>query len=267
MKLHFRKEGEGQPFVIVHGLYGSSDNWLAISKKLSDRYTVYSVDLRNHGRSPHHPEHTYMAMKNDLAEFFDHHHIGEAVLMGHSMGGKTAMLYASDYPEHVRKLIVVDIAPKDYLFPEQESQYHLHRTILLAMMEVDFNYVKSRQDVEDILAEKIDSSRIRQFLLKSVGNDRHSHGLKWKVNVEALYNNLEEIVQGGNYRDFQDRIPITAYPVIFIRGLQSPYIQDSDLPLLKKIYPDASVVDIPDAGHWLHAEQPDLFLEAVMRCC
>ena len=267
MKLHFRKEGEGHPLVIVHGLYGSSDNWLAISKRLSDRYTVYSIDLRNHGRSPHHPEHTFKAMKSDLAEFFDYHHIEEAVLMGHSMGGKTAMLYASDYPERIKKLIVVDIAPKDYLYPEQESQYHLHRTILLAMMDVDFNYVKSRQDVEDILAEKIDSARIRQFLLKSVKNDAHSSRLKWRINVEALYNNLEEIVQGGNYKDFEDRIPITAYPVIFIRGLLSNYIREDDLRLLKMIYPESSVVDIPEAGHWLHAEQPDLFLEAVMRCC
>lgn len=267
MKLHFRKEGQGHPLVIVHGLYGSSDNWQAISKKLSARYTVYSLDLRNHGRSPHHPEHTYKAMKNDLAEFFDYHHIEEAVLMGHSMGGKTAMLYASDYPERIKKLIVVDIAPRDYLYPEQESQYHLHRTILLAMMEVDFNYVRSRQDVEDLLAEKIDNARIRQFLIKSVGNESNSSRLKWKVNIEALYNNLEEIVQGGNYKDFEDRIPITAYPVIFIRGLLSPYIRDNDLDLLKKIYPEASVVDIPDAGHWLHAEQPELFLEAVMRCC
>ena len=267
MKLHFRKEGQGSPLVIVHGLYGSSDNWVVISKKLAEKYTVYSVDLRNHGLSPHHPEHTYLAMKDDLAGFFEEHHIGPAVILGHSMGGKTAILFAADFPEKTEKLIVVDIAPKDYLELESESQYHLHRTILLAMMEVNFSRVKTRQDVEDVLAEKIDNPRIRQFLLKNVTPDKTSHRLKWKLNVEALYNHLEEIVQGGNYRKFLDRIPITAYPVVFIRGLESNYIMDEDIKLIKSIYPDANIVDIPQAGHWLHAEQPERFLEAVLQCC
>ena len=135
------------------------------------------------------------------------------------------------------------------------------------MMEVDFNRVKTRQEVEDVLAEKIDNSRIRQFLLKNLKSDRPAHRLKWKLNVEALYNYLEEIVEGGNYRRFEDRIPVTSYPVVFIRGLESPYIKEADLTLIKKIYPEAVVVDIPNAGHWLHAEQPGLFLEAVLRCC
>ncbi len=267
MNLHYRKEGNGWSLVIIHGLYGSSDNWMIISAKLSERYTVYSVDLRNHGRSPHDPVHTYEAMKEDVARFFDQHRIGPAVIMGHSMGGKVAMLLAADYPELVKKLIVVDIAPKDYLALEQDSQYHLHRSILLAMMEIDFSLVKTRRDVEESLAEKIDSERIRQFLLKNVASDRQAHRLKWRLNAEALYNNLEEIVEGGNYKRFEDRIPITGYPVVFIRGLDSPYIQDNDIPMLKRIYPDANIVDIPNAGHWLHAEQPELFLEAVLRCC
>ena len=267
MQLHFKKEGEGKPLVIIHGLYGSLDNWLFISGKLAERYTVYSVDLRNHGRSPHDPVHTYETMKEDLALFFDQHELEPAVIIGHSMGGKTAMLFAADYPEKVKKLIVVDIAPKDYLALDNESQYHLHRSILLAMMEVDFKRVKSRQEVEDVLAEKIDNSRIRQFLLKNLKSDRHTHQLKWKLNVEALYNYLEEIVEGGNYHRFEDRIPVTSYPVVFIRGLESPYIKEEDLALIKKIYPEAIVVDIPNAGHWLHAEQPGLFLGAVLQCC
>lgn len=253
--------------VIIHGLYGSSDNWVIISKKLAERYTVYSIDLRNHGQSPHDPMHTYDAMKRDLAGFFEEQQIGPAVIIGHSMGGKTAMLFAADFPEKTEKLIVVDIAPKDYLEMESESQYHLHRAILMAMMEVNFDLVKTRQDVEDVLAEKIDNPRIRQFLLKNITPDKLAGRLKWKLNVEALYNNLEEIVQGGNYRKFLDRIPVTAYPVVFIRGLESNYIKDEDVRLIKKIYPEANIVDIPNAGHWLHAEQPELFLEAVLQCC
>lgn len=267
MNLHYRKEGTGSPLVIIHGLYGSSDNWRIIAKKLSARYTVYSPDLRNHGRSPHDPEHTYEAMKNDLAGFFKKHIHAPAVIIGHSMGGKVAMLLAADYPEWVKKLIVVDIVPKDYMAIEVEGQYHLHRSILLAMAEVDFDGVKTRQEVEDRLAEKIDSARIRQFLLKNIGSERHTHKLMWRLNEDALYNHLEEIVGGGTYRRFSDRIPITGYPVAFIRGLESNYIQDTDIPLLKKIYPDMQMVDIPGAGHWLHAEQPELFLEAVLQCC
>lgn len=267
MQLHFRTEGNGPPFIILHGLYGSSDNWLAISKKLAEKYTVYSVDLRNHGRSPHHENHTYEVMKSDLFQFFTQHKIEKAVILGHSMGGKTAMLFAADYPDLIEKLIVVDIAPKDYMALENESQYHFHRVVLLAMMEIDFAQVKTRQEVEFKLSEKIDNKSVIKFLLKNITSDRHSHTLRWKLNVEALYNNLEEIVEGGNYKRFEDRIPITSYPVIFIRGLKSPYIKENDIVTIKTIFPDSVIVDIPDAGHWLHAEQPELFLEAVMQCC
>ncbi|GAP70935.1 pimeloyl-ACP methyl ester carboxylesterase [Bacteroidales bacterium 6E] len=267
MKLHFKKEGQGSPIVIVHGLYGSSDNWLAISKRLSDHHQVYAIDLRNHGRSPHHPEHTYQGMVDDLARFFDDHHIERATLLGHSMGGKTAMLFAADYPERVEKLVIADIAPKDYLRLGDESQYHLHRTILMAMMEINFEFVKTRQDVADSLAEKIGSPDIIQFLLKNVAVDTKSKKLHWRLNVEALYNHLEEIVEGGNEKYFEDRLPVTVYPVVFIRGLKSPYIRDEDIPRILRIYPDAQIIDIPDAGHWLHAEQPELFMQAVLQCC
>lgn len=266
MKLFFRKEGTGTPLVILHGLYGSSDNWLTIGKKLAERYTVYLVDQRNHGHSPHAAEHTFEAMKNDLALFFDEHQLEQAVLLGHSMGGKTAMYFAADYPERVKKLVVADIAPKDYLL-EEENQYHLHRQILLAMLEMDFLKVKTRQEVEERLNEKIDDPRICKFLMKNVETDRKNHRLKWRLNVPVLYDFLEEIVSGVSLHWLDDRIPITAYPVVFIRGLQSDYIRDQDIPGILKIYPEARIVDIPDAGHWLHAEQPQLFLEAVLQCC
>jgi pimeloyl-ACP methyl ester carboxylesterase len=183
------------------------------------------------------------------------------------MGGKTAMWFAADYPEKVEKLVIADIAPKDYLQLKDSSQYHLHRNILLAMQELDFSRVKKRRDVDDILSEKIDDERIRQFLLKSVAKDKKTKQYKWRLNVEVLYDYLDEIVGGVNRQWFDDRIPINNYPVIFIRGLKSNYIMDEDIPLIKEIYPDASIVDIPGAGHWLHAEKPDEFMEAVMRCC
>lgn len=267
MKLFYRKEGEGPIAVVIHGLYGSSDNWMNMGKRLAENHTVYMIDQRNHGRSPFAEDHSFDDMRDDLALFFEQHNIEKATLIGHSMGGKTAMWFAADYPEKVEKLVIADIAPKNYLQLKENSQYHLHRNILLAMKDLDFKRVKKRSDVDDILSERIDDERIRQFLLKNVAKDKKTKQYKWRVNVEVLYEFLDEIVGGVNRQWFEDRIPITNYPVIFIRGLKSNYIMDEDIPLIKEIYPDASVVDIPGAGHWLHAEKPDEFIEAVMQCC
>lgn len=267
MRLFFRKEGSGDPLVILHGLYGSSDNWLGIARKLAARWSVFVPDLRNHGHSPHHPDHSYEAMKTDLALFLEEHGIKQPVLIGHSMGGKVAMYYAADYPENVKKLVVADIAPRDYLEDGDESQYHLHRNIFGAMLGLNIQKMKTRSEVGDRLAEQIDSREIIQFLLKNVTTDPQTHRLCWRLHVEALYNNLEEIVGGVNERWLADRIPVTAYPVLFIRGLESNYIREKDIALIRRIYPDACVTGIPGAGHWLHAEQPELFLEAVERFC
>ncbi len=267
MELFYRKEGKGPVVVVIHGLYGSSDNWINMGKRLAENHTVYLIDQRNHGRSPFAEEHTFEAMKNDLAEFFITHNIQKATLLGHSMGGKTAMWFAADYPEKTEKLVIADIAPKNYLQSEENNQYPLHRNILLAMQEIDFNRIKSRREVEDHLAERIDEPRIRQFLLKSITRDPKSKKLKWRLNVEVLYESLDEIISGVNRQWFEERLPITAYPVIFIRGLKSNYVKNEDIPLIKEIYPDASIVDIPGAGHWLHAEKPEEFMKAVIRCC
>jgi pimeloyl-ACP methyl ester carboxylesterase len=267
MDLYYRKTGSGSPLVIIHGLYGSSDNWMNISKRLAEKHTVYMIDQRNHGRSGFTETHTYNDMRDDLAEFFEKHNIEKATILGHSMGGKTAMWFAADYPEKVEKLVIADIAPKDYLQLKDEGQFYLHQNILLAMQDIDFSMVKSRNDVDDFLAEKIDDERIRMFLLKNVEKNKNTKQFQWRVNADVLYDYLEEIVNGVNIHWLDDRIPITTYPVIFIRGLLSKYIQDEDIELIKEIYPEARIVDIPDAGHWLHAEQPKKFAEAVFLCC
>lgn len=267
MELFYRKNGSGSPIVIVHGLYGSSDNWINIGKRLGEKYTVYIIDQRNHGRSPFADSHTFDDLKNDLNDFFEQHNIEKAILLGHSMGGKVAMWFAADYPEKVEKLVIADIAPKDYLLSKEDSQFYLHQNILLAMQEIDFSQIKSRNDVDDFMSEKIDDERIRQFLLKNVAKDKKTKQYTWRVNAEVLYNHLEEIVSGVNKNWLTDRIPITAYPVIFIRGMKSKYILAEDEILINEIYPDSRIVDIPEAGHWLHAEQPQKFMEAVMLCC
>jgi pimeloyl-ACP methyl ester carboxylesterase len=238
-----------------------------ISKRLAEKHTVYMIDQRNHGRSGFTETHTYNDMRDDLAEFFEKHNIEKATILGHSMGGKTAMWFAADYPEKVEKLVIADIAPKDYLQLKDEGQFYLHQNILLAMQDIDFSMVKSRNDVDDFLAEKIDDERIRMFLLKNVEKNKNTKQFQWRVNADVLYDYLEEIVNGVNIHWLDDRIPITTYPVIFIRGLLSKYIQDEDIELIKEIYPEARIVDIPDAGHWLHAEQPKKFAEAVFLCC
>ena len=261
MNLFYREEGEGFPIVIVHGLYGSSDNWLTVGKKLSANYKVYMIDQRNHGRSPNSEEHSYEAMKNDLAEFFDQQNIEKAILIGHSMGGKTAMCFAADYPERIEKLIVVDIAPKDYFLLNDESQYYLHNNILRAMLEIDFNRMETRKQVEDFLNERIDSTQIVQFLLKNVHRNKESHQFEWRLNVPVLYDNLDEIIKGVNAHWFDDRLPIKNYPVLFIKGANSNYILPEDYPSILRIYPEAEIAIIPDAGHWLHAEQPQLFMD------
>lgn len=267
MELFYRKEGTGSPLVIVHGLYGSSDNWINIGKRLAEKHTVYMLDQRNHGRSPFANTHTYDDLKNDLEAFFEKHRIEKATILGHSMGGKVAMWFAADFPEKVEKLVIADIVPKDYMLLQDDSQFYLHQNILLAMQEIDFSQVKSRNDVDDFMAEKLDDKRIRQFLLKNVARDNKTKQYKWRVNAEVLYDHLDEIVSGVNPNWLDDRTPITSYPVIFIRGLLSKYILDEDKALVNEIYPDAKIIDIPEAGHWLHAEQPQKFMEAVMLCC
>jgi pimeloyl-ACP methyl ester carboxylesterase len=267
VELFYRKEGSGSPLVVVHGLYGSSDNWINIGKRLAERHTVYMIDQRNHGRSPFADSHTFNDMRDDLAEFFEKHHIEKATVLGHSMGGKAAMWFAYDYPEKVEKLVIADIAPKDYLLLKEDSQFYLHQNILLAMQEIDFSKIHSREEVDDFMSQKIDDERIRQFLLKNVAKNKETKMFYWRVNAEVLYSHLDEIVSGVNKKWLDDRIPITSYPVIFIRGIKSKYILPEDEPMIKEIYPDSRIIDIPDAGHWLHAEQPKLFMKAVMMCC
>ena len=265
MNLFFREEGEGFPLVIVHGLYGSLDNWLTVGKKLSAQFKVYMIDQRNHGRSPNSEEHNYEVLKNDLAEFFDQHKIEKAIVMGHSMGGKTAMCFAADYPERIEKLIVVDIAPKNYFLLNDESQYFLHKNILQAMLEIDFSRMESRKNIEFYLLERIDSTQIVQFLLKNVHRKKETHLFEWRLNVNVLLENLDEIISGVNERWFEDRLPIFNYPVLFIKGANSNYILPEDFKIIHRIYPESIIREIPNAGHWLHAEQPELFMEAVQK--
>jgi len=262
--LNFRKTGHGPVLVILHGLYGASDNWISIAKKLEERFTIYIPDLRNHGKSPHASTHTYQDMADDLFQFFKDHHLKDTVLLGHSMGGKLAMMFAAEYPELITSLIVADIAPKNYNSPDHPFKTVMQHEMILGLMEeLNLVAVTSRKEIDHFLAAKLDNSTLRQFLIKNIHRNKEGY-FEWKINVPVLKYALSSITSEVNADWFAGRKPILNYPVTFIRGLNSDYITNQDLPLIKDIYPDARVIDIPGAGHWLHAEQPEKFIETVL---
>ena len=249
MDLYFRKYGAGPTLIIVHGLYGASDNWVKIARMLESDFEVYLIDQRNHGRSPHAPTNTYKDMREDLHDFMRHRNIGKAVLLGHSMGGKTVMSFAAEYPEKVNALVVVDIAPKSYHKVHASAIRTVdHATIMEAMMEVDFSRVSSRGDVDAVLKHTIPSERVRLFLMKNL--KRHSDDrFSWGLNIEALHRNLEHILSCVVCDDFRGRKDVTGFPILFIRGGESSYILDEDMGMIRDVFPYSELVTIPDAGH------------------
>lgn len=265
MELFFRKYGHGPAVIIVHGLYGASDNWVTIARELSTRFEVFLVDQRNHGRSPHSTEHSYELMKEDLLEFMDAQNIPQAVLIGHSMGGKTVMHLAKDYPERVSSLIVIDIAPVSYLETAMKRRHSInHFQILEAMQAINFSQVKGRAEVEESLAKRIPEERIVKFLMKNLHRNE-DNSFNWSLNVDALMANLPAILDGLNEKDFAKGRGITGFPVLFIRGAKSDYISKEVFnDIILTIFPVAELVSIPDAGHWVHAEQPALLIKTLL---
>ena len=246
MELNYQHAGSGHPLIILHGLFGMLDNWISLSRKLAENFSVYTVDQRNHGRSRRHEVFNYHAMVDDLLEFMETHEIESTYLLGHSMGGKTAMQFSFDYPEKIDKLIVADISPEEY--------DHRHDKLIDAMMSVDLSKYASRSDVDKDLKNKIASSRIRQFLLKNLyWKDRSSLG--WKANLEVIQENLHEI-----FRALDSEQPFDK-PTLFIRGAESNYITDVHVSRIKELFPDSEIETIDDASHWLHAEKPEEFLK------
>jgi pimeloyl-ACP methyl ester carboxylesterase len=264
INLHFRKSGHGPALVILHGLYGASDNWISIARKLEERFTVFIPDLRNHGHSPHTSTHTYQDMVDDLFHFFNDHHLKKATILGHSMGGKLAMMFAAEYPELIAGLIVADITPKNYNSENKPFKTVLQHELILGLMEeLNLVAVTSRKEIDYFLSEKLKDSTLRQFLLKNIHRNKEGY-FEWRINVPVLRHALNSITSEVNKDWFADRQPILNYPVTFIRGLNSDYITDQDIPAIRDIYPEARIIDIPDAGHWLHAEQPEKFIEVML---
>lgn len=246
--LHSRILGEGQPFVIVHGYFGMGDNWKTLANKFAENYQVHIVDQRNHGRSFHSYEFDYDLMVDDLLNYIEHHQLENVILMGHSMGGKTAMQFAVENAEKLDKLILVDIAPGYY-------QPH-HNEILKALNSVDFSIHNSRKLVDEQLSKYIDDIGVRGFLLKSV-YWREKGQLDFRFNLLSLTENNSEV--GKALESFTEFDGAT----LFIAGGSSGYITQDEVPLIKAHFPKAKIETIADAGHWVHAEKPIEFYKTV----
>lgn len=248
MQLHFRAFGAGPPLVILHGLLGSLDNWVPVAQKLAAHFQVFLVDLRNHGQSPHAEAFDYDVLAEDVRQFLMDQHLPATHLLGHSMGGKVAIRFAQLHPEVLRRLVVVDMSPREY--PPRFD------TLLDAMHALDLTGFQRRDEVDRALAAAVADTTVRQFLLKNLGRDAAGR-LQWKPNLGVIR---------ANYRNLRAALP-TATPVtrpaLFIRGGDSDYIHDEDLRLIRERFSLATFETIAGAGHWVHAEAPEELREIV----
>ena len=243
MKLFYRHFGEGQPLIILHGLFGISDNWVSIARRLGEHYEVFVIDQRNHGQSPHSSTFNYFAMVDDLLEFMDDHQIVNPILIGHSMGGKVAMNFALEHPQKVHRLISVDMSVRAYPARLQ------HMEIIEAMLAVDFEKVHSRGEVELQIAPAIQSERIKMFVMKNLYRI-NSHRFAWRINIKDIDANLENVFVGVESPYQFEK------PSLFIKGELSDYILQEDYKLIKQKFPQAEFTTIKGASHWVHAEKP-----------
>ena len=247
MKLNFKKIGEGKPLLILHGLFGSSDNWGTLGKKFAENNLVYLIDLRNHGRSPHSKEMSYDLMADDLLELIQSQKINSPIILGHSMGGKAALFFAEKYPKYLDKLIVADIGLKAY-------PMH-HDDILKALNSVNLQGISSRNEAQKYIQVYIENLGIQQFLLKNLYWIEKGK-LAWRMNLKVIAKNIGEILVKINIH----KNPINT---LFIRGEMSNYILKEDFGKILESFPDGEIKTITKVGHWLHAENPTEFYKIV----
>jgi esterase len=249
--LYSRIEGEGKPLLIIHGFLGMSDNWKSFGALYANEgFQVHMIDLRNHGRSFHSDDFSYEVMANDVLEYCQHHNLNRISIIGHSMGGKTAMFFATKYPELLEKLVIADIGPK-YYAPH-------HQDILGGLNAVDFTAKPDRSQVEETLYPFIPDFGTRQFLMKSLYWAEHGQ-LAFRFNFPVFNAKIETIGEALPSDNHFDK------PTLFIRGGNSRYILDTDVPEIQNQFPNFELATIPNVGHWLHAENPKLFFEETIK--
>lgn len=251
MQLAFRKYGSGQPLLILHGLFGQSDNWNTLAKRFGENeFEVYTIDQRNHGLSPHSEEWNYEVMADDIKEFIETNNLQNPILLGHSMGGKVAMFFALKYPGVLNKLIVADMSPREY--PPH------HDSVIKALNAVDFSKINNRKEAEVILNEFIPDYGTKQFLLKNIyWEDTENNKMNWRFNLPVITKNYNEILFAVPHKPCE-------IETLFIRGEKSHYISDIDIPEIEKRFPNYRLDTILGAGHWVHAEKPEEFYKSVI---
>ncbi len=247
--LHSIILGEGQPLIILHGFFGMADNWKTLANRFAENYQVHVVDQRNHGRSFHSDEFTYELMVEDLLYYINHHNLENVHLLGHSMGGKTVMLFAVEYAEKVDKIVIADIAPRFY--PPH------HHFIIEALNAVDLKEVKSRNDIDKIFQKYIPEPGIRQFLAKNIYRKTKDE-FAYRFNLECLTECFDEVGEGLP--------PITKFygKALFLKGENSGYISEEDEQLIVAHFPKSEIKTVKNAGHWLHAENPEDFYQYII---
>jgi pimeloyl-ACP methyl ester carboxylesterase len=251
LSLNYKEYGTGDKnMIVLHGFLGSLDNWHSLATEWSKHgLHIYTIDQRNHGRSPHTDHHSFPLMVEDLKDFMSQHQIAEAIIMGHSMGGKVAMQFALTYPELCSKLIVVDMSPRAYK-PG-------HDDVFDAIFQVSLDTIQTRKEAEEAMTPYLGDFGTRQFILKSLERTPEGH-YAWKFNLRTLFQDYTEINKAVNSsRSFEK-------PTLFIRGGLSLYVKDSDMNDIKTLFPGAAIHKIDDAGHWVHADKPKEFSEAIL---
>lgn len=250
MELFYKKLGSGKPLIIIHGLFGMLDNWQSLAKRYAEHFEVYLIDQRNHGHSPHSDEMDYWAMGDDLAHFIEQHQLEDAAILGHSMGGKSLMNFLVQNPDHAGKCIVADIGPKAY-------PIH-HQQIIAGLASIPTEELKSRGQADKLLAEHISEIGVRQFLLKNLYWDSNKK-LQWRFNLPVIAREIHAIVEGIPYRAPLDT------DILFVRGTASNYILDKDWEGIQEMFPKAHLESMEGVGHWLHAENPELFYNITLK--
>ena len=246
--LAYHSFGSGPPLVILHGLFGCKENWRYLARQLGQQFQVFSIDQRNHGQSPHCEEFGYQAMADDLLAFLNSHGLDQIQLLGHSMGGKTAMQFAACHPQRLTRLIVEDISPCAY------SPRHEH--LFAALGRLPLAQLTSRSEADRLLQQAVPEPAVRQFLLKNLQR-QPGGGFTWRFNLPVLDRHYPDLITALNIA-----APIEV-PTLFLRGGQSDYLPP-DLPSeITRNFKEVSLETIEGAGHWVHAEQPEAFLQAV----
>jgi esterase len=252
MKLAYREYGQGTPLIILHGLFGQSDNWNTLARQFAEKgFRVFTLDLRNHGLSPHSEDWSYNLMAQDIKEFLDEHKLENPVLMGHSMGGKVVMFFEKMFPNTASKVIIADISAKEY--PPH------HADVLDALHAVNFSVIKTRKEAEAEMNKYINDFGTKQFLLKNIyWKDTSNNVMDWRFNLGVI---------SSKYDAIREAVPFyeSSTPCLIVKGARSNYIDARDEEDFRKRYENVKIVTIEGAGHWVHAEKPREYFDVIMQ--